>query len=112
VKPLKVSRAVAADIQVAYDYFSRGGKLAAERFLARYENARKVIERNPEACRLRPTGWRHLPIPRSSFTVFYREAPTCWVVGAVLSVVQDPDAIQALLLIREVSDKELLTPEP
>jgi len=111
VKSLKVSPAVSADILMAYDYFMLGGQAAAERFLRRYEKARQMIERHPECCRLRPTGWRHLTIPRSSYAIFYRGAPPCWVAGAVISIVQDPDAIQAQLFIREVTDKNLHDPE-
>jgi hypothetical protein len=33
------------------------------------------------------------------------------VAGAVISIVQDPDAIQAQLLIREVTDRNLHDPE-
>ena len=105
MKPLKVSGAVSADLQVAYDYFKQGGQAAAERFLVRYEEARRRIERYPEISRLRPTGWRQLAIPRSSYAIFYREASNCWVVAAVISTVQDPDVIQAQLLIREISDE-------
>ena len=105
MKPLKVSAAVAADLQADYDYFKQGGQAAAERFLVRYGEARQLIERHPEAARLRPAGWRQWAIPRSSYSIFYREAPDCWVLAAVISTVQDPDLIQAQLLIREVGDE-------
>ena len=107
MKPLKVSGAVAADLQVAYEYFKRGGQAAADRFLERYEEARRAILRHPEICRLRATGWRQLAIPRSRFAIYYQEAPDFWVIGAVISTVQDPDVIQAQLLIREISDQNL-----
>jgi hypothetical protein len=41
------------------------------------------------------------------YSIFYREFPNFWLLGGVVSTVSDPDAIQARLLIREVSD----TPE-
>ena len=104
MKPFKVSPALAADLQLAYDYFKRGGPMAAERFLARYEEAMRVLQQHPEICRVRLSGWRQLPIPRSSCALFFREAPDFWLVAAVISTVQDPDMIQAQLLIREIGE--------
>jgi hypothetical protein len=72
--------------------------------LARYRKVREAIEQRPLACRLRPTDWRQITIPRSSFTIFYREAPDFWFLGGVISTVQDRDVIQARLLIREIRE--------
>ena len=74
--------------------------MAAERFLVRYEEAMRVVQQHPEICRVRSSGWRQWPIPRSSYALFFREAPDFWLVAAVLSTVQDPDMIQAQFLIR------------
>jgi plasmid stabilization system protein ParE len=104
MKPFKASAAYAADLQAAYDYFKQGGQLAAERFLARYTRVRRVISENPLACRPRSNGWRQMLVPGSTYAIFYREAPDFWFLGGVVSIVQDPDAIQARLLLREISD--------
>jgi plasmid stabilization system protein ParE len=104
MKPLKVAPAMTADLQQAYDYFKRGGSTAAERFLIRYEEAMRAVQLHPEICRVRPSGWRQRPIPRSSYALFYREAPDFWLIAAVISTVQDPDMIQAQLLIREIGE--------
>ena len=104
MKPFKTAARYAADLQQAYDYFRQGGSRAAERFWERYNRALHVIMTNPQACRLRPSGWRQKAIPQSSYAIFYREAPTFWFLGRVISTVQDPDLIQARLLIREVGE--------
>jgi plasmid stabilization system protein ParE len=110
MKPFKASEALASDLQEAYDYFKRGGPAAAERFSAAFERTLRTVCRHPEICRLRGSGWRHAPIPGSSYVLFYRESPSFWFVGAVISMLQDPDVIQAQLLIREISDEGLTTP--
>lgn len=104
MKPFKVADGYAADLQDAYDYFKRGGQNAADRFFARYKRTREIIVTNPLAYRLRPTGWRQLTIPGSTYAIVYREAPDCWFLGGVISAVQDPDMIQARLLIREIGE--------
>lgn len=107
MKSLKVSPAVADDLQQAYDYFNQGGMAAAERFLERYEQLRDLIIRHPEMTRMRATGWRQLAIPRSSYAIFYRETAEFWLLAGVLSTVRDPDLIQAQLLIREIGEEGL-----
>jgi hypothetical protein len=104
MKPFKTADTYAADLQQAHDYFKQGGQNAADRFFARYKRARKIIETNPLVCRLRPTGWRQLTIPGSTYGIFYREASDFWYLGGVISTVQDPDVIQARLLIREIHE--------
>lgn len=104
MKPFRTADTYAADLQRAYDYFKRDGGDAAERFYVRYQRARKIIQRNPLVCRLRPSGWRQLTIPGSTFAIFYREAPAFWFLGGVISIVQDPDVIQARLLILEIRE--------
>jgi hypothetical protein len=47
-----------------------------------------------------------MAIPQSSYAIFYREAPAFWFLGGVVSTVQDPDLIQARLLIREVGEAD------
>ncbi len=104
MKPFKAATTYTADLQAAYDYFKQGGLLAADRFFARYARTRRTITENPLACRLRPNGWRQPTIPGSTYAIFYREAPDFWFLGGVISVVQDPDTIQAQLLLREVRE--------
>ena len=106
MKPFKTAAPYAADLQQAYDYFRQGGPQAAERFWERYNRVLHVIMKSPEACRLRPSGWRQMAIPQSSYAIFYREAPAFWFLGGVISMVQDPDLIQARLLIREVGEAD------
>ena len=64
----------------------------------------RALQLYPEICHVRPSGWRQRPIPRSSYALSYREAPDFWLVAAVISTVQDPDMIQAQLLIRETGE--------
>jgi plasmid stabilization system protein ParE len=104
MKPFKTADTYAADLQCAYDYFKQGGPHAAERFFVRYTRARKIIQANPRACRLRQSVWRQLTIPGSTYAIFYREAPDFWFLGGVMSVVQDPDVIQARLLLLEIRE--------
>lgn len=104
MKPFKVGASYSADLQRAYAYHQRGGKIAAERFWQRYLRTRKIIQANPFVARPRPAGWRQLTIPGSDFAIFYREMPEFWFLAAVISMVQDPDVIQAQLLIREFGE--------
>jgi plasmid stabilization system protein ParE len=106
MRPFKASDALTADLQRAYDYFLRGGQTSADRFIERYEATLRVIRAHPESYRVRPTGWRQQIIPRSSYAIFYREAPAFWLIGGVISLVRDPDSIQAELLIRELRGGE------
>lgn len=94
----------AEDYQAAYDYVkSKAGQRAAARFIERYERCVKVIVAHPKSSAVRGHGWRQKPIPRSTFSIFYGERGEYWMLVGVQSAVQDPDRIQALLLIREVS---------
>jgi plasmid stabilization system protein ParE len=102
MKPFKAAATYTADLQQAYDYFEQGGPAAADRFLLRYERALQQIMGNPLSCRLRQNGWRQLTIPGSTYGIFFREAPDFWYLGGVISTVQDPDLVQARLLIREI----------
>jgi plasmid stabilization system protein ParE len=95
----------AEDYQAAYDYFkSRGGAVAADRFTERYERCVHAVVAHPRSCAVRGHGWRQKPIPHSTFSVFYGERGSFWLLVGVQSTVQDPDRIQALLLIREVGE--------
>ncbi len=109
MKPFQASAAYATDLQLAYNYFKLGGPRAAERFWERYERAWASIRVQPESCRLRLSGWRQKAVPQSSYAIFYRETPAFWFLGGVLSTVQDPDLLQARLLIREVGAGDLGT---
>ena len=95
----------AEDYQAAYDYIkARGGSGAAARFVERYERRVKAIVAQPRSCAIRGHGWRQSPIPHSTFSIFYGERGTFWMLVGVQSAVQDPDRIQAMLLIREVRE--------
>ena len=93
----------ADDLQAAYDYFKRGGFEAARRFLERYESCITRIVAKPLTCAVRRHGWRQKPIPRSTFSIYYGQRGAHWMLVGIQSTVQDPDRIQALLLIREVA---------
>ena len=60
----------AADLQQAHDYFMQGGQATADRFVERYDRAMQTIKANPLVCRVRPTGWRQFPLPRSTSAIF------------------------------------------
>jgi plasmid stabilization system protein ParE len=95
----------AEDYQAAYDYIkSRGGLAAAEKFVGRYERCVTAIVAQPKSSAVRGHGWRQKPIPHSSFSIFYGERGPFWMLAGIQSAIQDPDRIQALLLIREVSE--------
>ena len=94
----------AEDYQTGYDYIKgRGGLTAATRFVERYERCMKAIVAQPKSCAIRGHGWRQRPIPHSTFSIFYGERGAFWMLVGIQSTVQDPDRIQALILIREVS---------
>ena len=96
----------AGDLQAAYDYFvERGGSVAAERFLMRYERSIATVIMQPASCAVRGHGWRQKPIPNSTFSVFYGERGPFWMLVGIQSTVQAPDRIQAMLLIREVYER-------
>jgi plasmid stabilization system protein ParE len=95
----------AEDYQAAYDYFkARGGAAAAARFVERYKLCVKAIVAQPRGSAVRGHGWRQKPIPNSTFSIFYGERGAFWMLVGVQSTVQDPDRIQAMLLIREVGE--------
>ena len=106
MKSFKTADTYAADLQQAHDYFMQGGQATADRFVERYDRAMQTIKANPLVCRVRPTGWRQFPLPRSTYAIFYRETPEFGFLGGVISTVQDPDVIQARLLIREIRETE------
>ena len=93
------------DYQAAYDYFKqRGGVPAAARFVERYKPCVKTIVAQPRSSAVVDTdgGKSRSRIPRSAFSMGTR---CLWMLVGVQSTVQDPDRIQAMLLIREVSEK-------
>ena len=106
MKPFKESEHYLGDLQAAYDYYRAYGRSAAERFFAAYEEAFKIVLRHPFVCRPRRHGWRQMLIRRyPSYSIFYKEFPGFWLFGGVVSTTQDPDVIQARLLIREVIEQ-------
>lgn len=96
----------ADDLQAAYDYIkSKGGKAAAVAFLKRYGDCVDAVVAYPKSSAVRGHGWRQKPIPHTTFSIFYGERRGFWMLVGLQSTVQDPDRIQAMLLIREVGDE-------
>jgi len=94
----------AEDLQAAYDYFkSGGGPAAAENFFRRYQRCVEMVTNRPKNCGVRGHGWRQQPIPNSTYSIFYGQRGGLWMLVGIQSAVQDPDRIQALLLVREVA---------
>jgi hypothetical protein len=97
----------AGDLQLAYDYFrQKGGVAAATRFLTRYEHCVAAVTAHPKLGAIRGHGWRQKPIPNSTFSIFYGERGKYWMLVGIQSTVQDPDRIQASLLIREIGESQ------
>ena len=40
------------------------------------------------------------------YSIFYREFERFWLFGGIVPTIQDPDSIQARLLIREATETE------
>jgi plasmid stabilization system protein ParE len=96
-----------ADLQAAYDHYKAYGQSTADRFLAAFEEAVRIVRSSPYVCRPRPHGWRQMVIHQYPvYSVFYREFDRFWLLAGIIPTVQDPDSIQALLLIREVKETE------
>lgn len=107
MKPFKEADGYAADLQQAYDYYKRYGVTTAGRFLAAYESAVSIVMTSPYACRARRHGWRQMVIHEyPGYSIFYRELEDFWLFGGVVSTAQDPDTIQAKLLIRESGEED------
>ncbi len=95
----------AEDLQAAYDYHkARGGERVAERFFARYQSSVAALTTFPRSAAIRGHGWRQKPIPSSIFSIFYGMRGGFWMLVGIQSTLQDPDHLQALLLIREVGE--------
>lgn len=107
MKPFKEADGYSADLQSAYDYYKKYGVATAGRFLAAYEAAVAIVMSSPYASRARRNGWRQMVIHEyPNYSIFYREFDRFWLFGGVVSTVQDPDSIQAKLLIREAGEEE------
>ena len=105
MKSFKEAEGYSDDLQLAYDYYKSYGVDTAERFLAAYERAVLIIQSSPYVCRALRHGWRQMVIHGyPSFSIFYQEFDKFWLFGGIISTIQDPDAILARLLIREVKD--------
>ncbi len=103
MKPWVQVAGYAEDLQAAHDYFkSKAGARAADRFFTRYQASVMSIIEHPESAAIRGHGWRQKPIRNSTFSIFYGERGGFWMLVGIQSTVQDPDRLQALLLIREV----------
>lgn len=106
MKAFKEAEGYAADLQAAYDFYKGYSPAAAERFLAAYLEAIRMIEASPYICRSRRHGWRQMVIHEyPAFSIFYREFDKFWLLAGVLSTIQDPDSVLARLLIREVEQE-------
>ena len=106
-KAFKEANGYDADLQTAYDYYKEYSVATAARFLVAYEEAVRIVQSSPYVCRARTHGWRQMVIheyPR--YSIFYREFDQFWLFAGVISTVQDPDFIQARLLIREIKETE------
>lgn len=82
-------------------------RATAGRFLTAYQKAIDMIVVSPYICRSRRHGWRQMVIHEyPGFSIFYREFDRFWLLAGVLSTIQDPDAVLARLLIREVEHED------
>jgi len=107
MKRFKEAEGCANDLQAAYDYYKAYGVQTAGRFLAAYQEAVDILKSMPRICPPRRHGWRQMIIQDyPNYSIFYKELSFCWLLGGVVSTVQDPDFIQARLLVREVSEEE------
>ena len=107
MKPFREAEGYAEDLQAAYDYYKAYGRETAGRFLAAYEEAIAILKGRPRICRPRRDDWRQMIIqPYPNYSIFYKELSFCWLLAGVISTVQDPDMIQARLLLREVTETE------
>lgn len=105
MKPFREAEGYAEDLQIAYDYYKAYGVDTAGRFLDAYEEAIAILKGRPRICRPRRDDWRQMIIqPYPNYSIFYKELSFCWLLAGVISTVQDPDMIQARLLVREVSE--------
>lgn len=67
----------------------------------------RIVCARPYVCRPRPDGGRLMVIHRYPvYSVFYREFDRFWLLAGIIPTVQDPDSIQALLVIREIKETE------
>ncbi len=107
MKPFREAVGYDDDLQSAYDYYKTYSPAAAGRFVAAYEKAVDTLQYNPFICRSRKNGWRQMIIKgHPIFSVFYKEFQDFWLLAGIIPTVQDPDSIQARLLIREVHEGE------
>jgi len=107
MKPFKEADGYGADLQEAYDFYKKYGPAPANRFLRAFEAAVAIVMSSPYVCRARRHGWRQMVIHEyPNYSIFYREFERFWLFGGVISTVQDPDSIQATLLIREVETED------
>lgn len=107
MKPFKEAEGYDGDLQAAYDYYKTYSLATAARFLSTYEKAVETLRYNPFICRARGHGWRQMIIKDYPvYSIFYKEFTKFWLVAGIIPTVQDPDSIQARLLIREVTDEE------
>jgi len=107
MKSFREAFGYASDLQAAYDNYKSYGRATALRFLAAYEDAMRIVQSSPYVCRARHHGWRQMVIHEYPvYSIFYREFDRFWLFGGVISTVQDPDVIQARLLIRETRETE------
>lgn len=107
MKPFREADGYAEDLQLAYDYYKGYSPKAAKRFLASYLKAVNAIQSFPRMARRRRNRWHQLVIPgHPNYSIFYKELSFCWLFAGLLPTMNDPDAIQVRLLIREAGELE------
>jgi hypothetical protein len=103
MKPLRVLDDVAdRDLPGIVAFHLPYSRTKAEAIVAEYDRFIELLRQTPAMFRERPHGWRVGVFRSGSYSLYYREIESCWLVAGVFPARRDPDWIQAQLLIREV----------
>jgi hypothetical protein len=106
MKPLRILDDVAdRDLPGVVAYHLPQSRAKAEAIVAEYDRIIERLGRTPALFRERPHGWRVCVFRTGSYSRYYRELETCWLVAGIFPARRDPDWILAQLLIREVRDR-------
>ncbi|MBI5768039.1 MAG: type II toxin-antitoxin system RelE/ParE family toxin [Verrucomicrobia bacterium] len=107
MKPLRILDDVAErDLPGIVSYHLPQSRAKAEAIVAEYDRFIEQLRRTPAIFRERPHGWRVCVFRSGSYSLYFRELGSCWLVAGVFHARRDPDWIQARLLIREVRDRK------
>jgi hypothetical protein len=105
MKPLRILDDVAdRDLPGIVTYHLPRSRGKAEAIVAEYDRFIDLLRQTPAMFRERPHGWRVAVFRSGSYSLYYREIETCWLVAGIFPARRDPDWIQAQLLIREVRE--------